>query len=106
MQPEDSKEYSWKWITVDSLLSKRPCEICTVILTCDGTECYAILYNGENAQGEIAAIVRALGNQSCAFSVHHHIYCRRGLYIDVETDAHVTGLFVQWREVPQGVGYP
>ena len=104
MELIDSKRYSWKWVTVNSILCRTPCEVCAVILTSDGTESVATLYNGVDGSGEVIAIVRALGNRSCPFNIHHHIYCSKGLYVDVKTDAHVTGMFVQWLEQPQGVG--
>jgi len=106
MPPEDAKEYSWKWITGSELLSKRPCELCHVLLTCDGTESYITVYDGENVNGRVVMIVRALGNRSTTIELHHHAYCRRGLYIHFpgNTD-HVTGVFLQWLERPQGIGY-
>lgn len=105
MLPDDAKEYSWKWVTGDELLSKRACEICVVALTCDGDNCYATIYDGENTNGDIVAVLRALGNGTCQVAIHHHIYCRRGLYIALEGD-HCTGMLVQWLERPQGIGYP
>lgn len=104
MNPEDSKEYSWKWVTASELLSTRPCEICTIIQTCKTTNCRTHIYDGENTTGRMVMRLEALANRSVAANIHHHIYCRRGLYVELSGDTH--GVFIQWLERPQGVGYP
>lgn len=98
----ESKVYSWKWITASELLSLRACDLCHLILTGDGTECYVTIYDGENTSGQVVMVLRALGKASVTIVLHHHIYCRRGLYIHFpgNTD-HVTGVFAQWLELPQ-----
>lgn len=97
----DSEKYSWAWVTADRQLSTGPCELCAVVLTADGANCETILYDGIGTNGDIIAKVKALQNRSCAFNIHHHIYCRKGLYIDV--DANTKGIFVQWIERQNGV---
>lgn len=104
MEQRESIEYSWKWITASELLSKRACELCHILLTSDGTESYITIYDGENTKGDVVMIVRALGNRSTTIQLHHHVYCRRGLYIHFpgNTD-HVTGVFIQWLEKPLSI---
>jgi len=101
----ESKEYSWKWITADELLCKTPCEICHVLLTCKGANCRVEIYDGEDTSGKYIARVEALANRSVSIDIHHHIYCERGLYLDLYEDT-VNGVLVQWLEVPQGIGHP
>lgn len=105
MPPEDAKEYTWKWITGNELLSHRPCEICNAILTCNDENCYATIYDGENILGRVVATIKALQNRSVSMAIHHHVFCRRGLFVDLDTSTHCLGMFVQWLERPQGVGY-
>lgn len=101
----ESKDYSWKCVTADELLSKMPCEFVYAKLTPAETdaswEAYATLYDGENILGKkiVKLHTGGLYNQHCAPPVP--IYCRRGLYITVSA---VDGVLVQWRELGQGEG--
>lgn len=104
MQPDDAKEYSWKWVTADELLSRRPCEICSLVLSCEEGACSAVVYNGENTEGEVVMSIKSLEKRAQHVFLHHHVYCRRGLYVALDDGCR--GLFVQWLERPQGVGYP
>jgi len=105
VNPEDSKEYSWKWVTADELLCKTPCEICTILVSCEDGNCEVKAYDGEDATGRLVAHVKCSQYRSFIFNSHHHVYCRRGLYIDVDVVAHTEGVFVQWLERPEGIEY-
>lgn len=98
--PEEEKaiDYSWRWITASQMLSSTACELCTLIATPDGNNAVVSIYDGENASGTLMAELRILANRSVPFTIHHHAYCRRGLYIVL--DAHVDGVFVQWKPLP------
>lgn len=98
MEELESKEYSWKYVTGDELLSHGACELCHVLLTCKGANCRVEIYDGENINGKHIARVEALANRSVSIDIHHHIYCRRGLYLDLYGDT-VHGVFVQWLEL-------
>jgi len=104
MQPDDAKEYSWKWVTASELLCKTPCELCAVIQTCKTTPCRTHIFNGEDNTGEMVVRLECLANRSVPAILHHHIYCRRGLYVELSDDTY--GIFIQWLERPQGIGYP
>lgn len=93
----DSKEYSWAWVTADRLLSHGPCELVYALLDPGATADYATLYDGEDTNGDIVAIVRAATMTSKAFAPKEPVYCRKGLYIDVATAT--TKVFVQWQEL-------
>ena len=97
-------EYSWKWVTADELLSLRPCELCQVILTCANGNCNMKVYDGENETGTYVVRLKALINRSVNMGIHDHVYLRRGLFVTL--DGNCLGAFVQWLEVPQGIGYP
>lgn len=97
MQVDEAKEYSWKWITGDELLSHGRCELCLIVLTSSDGNGDVTLYDGENTNGRQICKFEGLANRSVPFGFHHHIYCRRGLYIDVGSN--VTGLLVQWKEL-------
>ncbi len=97
----DSKEYSWKCVTADELLSHGRCDFLYAKLTPaetdNGTwEAYATLYDGENTLGKkiIKLHTGDRYNQEC--TPHMPIYCRRGLYITVSA---VDGVLVVWREL-------
>lgn len=100
----ESKEYSWKWVTADELLSRVECELVWCILTSSGNNASITLHNGESATGETIATLEALANRSEPFMPPIPIYCTRGLYVNI--DANTTGVLVIWREIPQGIGYP
>lgn len=99
----DSKELSWKWVTAKTeLLSKMACEICMIALTCDTANGNVTIYDGENTNGEIVAVVKGLQNRTVDITVDHHIYCRRGLYVVLSPA--VFGVFMQWRMRPSKEG--
>lgn len=94
----DSREYSWAWVTSDQLLSHGPCDLISAYLVVSAASTDTHLYDGENTRGSKIATL-----ESAAVTGHHFkppvpIYCRRGLYLDVGTN--VTGVLVQWRELP------
>lgn len=97
----ESKQYSWKWVTADELLSHGACEFLFCRLTADTEAGSAILYDGENAAGtQILKIATGgLYNAECRPPVP--IYCRRGLYVGSLTTAEI---LVQWRELGHGKG--
>jgi len=100
----DAKVYSWKWVTASELLSRRPCELCSIVLSCEGGACNAIIYNGQNSNGRVLMNIKSLEKRAQQIPLHDHVYCADGLYVYLDDD--VRGLFVQWIEVPQGIGYP
>jgi len=96
----ESKEYSWKWVTADELLSHGACEFLYARLTPPTDAASAILYDGENDLGtQILKIATGgLYNSECKPS--KPIYCRKGLYVGSLTA--LAGLLVQWRELGHG----
>ena len=93
---EKSIEYSWKWVTADELLEKLSCELLYAELVPDAQgSSTAVIYNGENTNGQIVISFRGNGGYHTAFKPSKPVYCRRGLYVDVV--ANVRGILVQWR---------
>lgn len=93
----ESKEYSWKWVTADELLSHGPCELVYACLAPSAATTDSALYDGESTGGERIITLKAATVRVMPFSPKVPVYCRRGLYVDVGTS--VTGIFVQWREL-------
>lgn len=98
----DSKEYSWKWVTADELLSKTAVDLCQIILTCANGNCNMKVYNSENDIGDYVMRLKALQNRSVNAGILCHIYCRRGLFVTL--DGNCLGAFVQWRPRPSKEG--
>jgi hypothetical protein len=94
----DSKEYSWKWVTTDELLSHGPCELLFAMLSCGAAASYVTLYDGENTLGTPIVTIKTNAAISQQLHLTAPIYCRKGLYVDVY-DTNVTGVLVQWREL-------
>lgn len=102
MEVIDTKELDWKWVTANEVVSKMACEICMIALTCDGANANVTIYDGEDASGEIIAVVKGLQNRTVDININHHIYCRRGIYL-VMSPA-VLGVFIQWKMRPSKEG--
>lgn len=98
----DSKEYSWKWVTGNELLSKGACDLCQIILTCHGGACNMKVINGEDESGEYVMRLKSLQNRSINAGIHNHPYLRRGLYVTL--DGNCLGAFVQWLPRPSKEG--
>jgi len=94
----ESKEYSWKWVTADELLSHGPCEFLGShhVPSTAGTSTIDI-YNGENTNGEVIVKCRTAESRATPFHPPKPIYCRRGLYLDIK--ANCLGVFMMWREL-------
>lgn len=93
----ESKEYSWKYVTADELLSKGPCELIYAKLTPATDVGSAIFYDGENATGKKILELATSQLYNCEVAPCVPIYCRRGLYIGTVTT--VDGILVMWREL-------
>lgn len=93
----ESKEYSWRWLEEDELLSHGACELCTIVITAKADKGEVRVYDGENTNGDLIAFLECLANRSQEFKPYKPIYCRRGLYVDLIEK--VYGVFVQWREL-------
>ena len=94
----DSKEYSWKWVTADEVLSKVACDFIGShhVPSTAGTSTIDI-YDGENTNGRVIIKCRTAESRATAFHPPAPVYCRRGLYIDIK--ASCLGVFVMWREL-------
>ena len=91
----DAKEYAWKWVTADELLSKVACDLHQVIFSGSTKGSHITIYNGENTNGELIGVFEAQASPSLPIKFDPPIYCRRGLYIDVYS--YFQGCLVSWR---------
>lgn len=100
----ESKDYSWKWVTADELLSHGACELVYAQAVSDGGEIKdTILYDGEDTTGKLLINLQQGLKGNVTFAPKEPVYCRRGLYVNIGSSAE--GVFIQWRELPQGIGY-
>lgn len=97
MENVESKEYSWKFVTADELLTRSPCELIFAYLVVSAASTDTHLYDGENTAGKKLVTLECAAVTGHPFRPSIPIYCRRGLYVDVGTN--VTGVFVQWRDL-------
>ena len=93
----ESKEYSWKWVTTDELLSNGRCEFLYAKLVSETDIGEATLYDGENTLGKTLVRLHSGGNWNCECSPPVPVYCRRGLYIGKTVT--LDGVLVIWREL-------
>lgn len=96
----NSEEYSWAWVTADRVLSTGPCELVSAHLVVSAASTDTHLYDGKDTRGDKIVTLEAAAATGHPFKPRVPVYCRRGLYVDVGTN--VTGVFVQWRELPRG----
>ena len=94
MEPE-SLEYDWAWVTADTCLCRRACELVYAYLVPSGATTDTVLYDGENATGDQIVTLKAAAVTGHPFKPGKPVYCCRGLFVDIGTS--VTGVFVQWR---------
>lgn len=95
-EERDSKEYSWKWVTADEILSKVACDFIYShhVPSTAGTSTINI-HDGENTNGELIAKCRTAESRATVIFPPVPIYCRKGLYIDIK--ANCLGVLVIWR---------
>lgn len=92
----ESKEYSWKYVTADELLTPNPCELIYAKLTPTTDVGSAILYNGESVTGREIVKLAAGGLYNCECAPPVPVYCGRGLYVG--STSTIDGILVIWRE--------
>lgn len=94
----ESKEYSWKWVTADELLSHGPCELLYAkFIPSSAATATATIHNGSSTSGQTVVAWRTAQSKQADFTPLEPVYCRQGLYVD--GIANVKGVFVQWREL-------
>lgn len=94
----ESKDYSWKWVTADELLSHGPCEVFYgKFIPSSSATATATIYDGENTSGKVVVAFRTAQSRQADFAPPVPVYCRQGLYVD--GIANVKGVFVLWREL-------
>jgi hypothetical protein len=91
----DSRTVSRQWVTVDTVLCEKECELLFAYLVPSAAGADATLYNGDNATGELIATLESAAKTGHKFRPPVPVYCARGLFIDIGSN--VTGVFVMWR---------
>lgn len=93
----ESKELSWAYCTVDTLLNRGPCELHSAYLVVSAASTDSAIYDGTDTSGRKITDLRAAAVTGHHFKPKEPIYCQSGLYVDVGTN--VSGILVQWRKL-------
>jgi hypothetical protein len=96
---EESKKYNWAWVTVDTCLTQRPCELVYANLVVSAGSTDSALYDGADTNGDKIVALKSAAVTNMAFQPPVPIYCKKGLFVDVGTS--VTGILVQWRNLEE-----
>lgn len=91
---------AWEFIEKSQVVSRVPCELVGMFVTCGGQACTVNVYDGPNAQSPQVADLDAQASRTMPFLPVEPILCRRGLYLVL--DGNVTSVTVQWRPLPAG----
>ncbi len=91
----DAKEYAWRFVTEDSVLSTKECDLHYASLEPSAAAADVTLYDGIDTTGVKVVALQASTKTNLEFRPRKSIYCRRGLYVDVGSN--VTGVLVQFR---------
>lgn len=97
MDPVPSKEYSWRYVTVDSVLTTLPCELAYAYIVPSGATTDSAIYHGRDAKGEKVIDFKDAAVTGHPFDPPVPVYCPNGLFVDVGSN--VSGIFVQWRNL-------
>lgn len=92
-----SKEYSWQYITADTVLCQDPCELVALVSFPSDAGNEIDIYNGESTSAELVCKITSEVKRTVHITPPIHVYCSSGLYIVLKTN--ITGAFVQWRRV-------
>ena len=96
----ESKDYSWKWVTADEILTKGPCEILyAIFIPSSSATSTATIFTGEDTAGTTVVAFRTAQSRQSEFNPPQPAYCERGLFVD--DIANVKGVFVMWRNLPR-----
>lgn len=91
---------AWTYLEAAGVVSRVPCELVGIFVTCGAAACDVNVFNGPNAQSPKVCDLDAQANRTMPFLPPEHILCSRGLY--VEFDAKTKSVTVQWRPLPAG----
>lgn len=91
----ESKEVSWIWLTVDTMLAPGECELIYAYVVPSAADADVTFYSGENTTGQQVVQIKEAAISGHAFWPAVPVYCRKGLYVDVGSN--VTGVLVVWR---------
>ena len=96
-----TKDYtSRKWVTANELLTTQPCELVYAQAVSNGGEIKdTIIYDGEDAEGEIIINLQRGTIGNVTLSPKEPILCYSGLYIVIGSNTE--GVFIEWRNLPR-----
>lgn len=91
---------AWTYFEKTQVVSRVPCELVGVFVTCNRNACTVAVYDGPNAQSPKIGDLDAQAARTMPFLPPEHVLCRRGLYFVLSGD--VKSITVQWRPLPAG----
>ena len=92
---QDSRTISRQWVTVDTLLCARECELLFAYMVPSAATADVTLYNGDNNTGELIATLKSAVVTGHKFKPPVPVYFPKGLFVDIGSN--VTGVFIMWR---------
>jgi hypothetical protein len=96
----EAKQISWRWCTIDQILSPGPCWLIWAYLVVSAASADTHLYNGLNPTADKVVTLESADVTGHEFTPPQPLYCSKGLYIDV--GAAVTGVLVAWESEEVG----
>lgn len=88
------------YLEASQVVSRVPCELVGIFLTCEGEVCRIQVFDGTNARQPRILDLQAGASTTIPFHPTEPIFCRRGLYLGL--DDNVKSVTVQWRPLPAG----
>jgi len=79
-------EIDWRHITIDSIISESPCFLFDVAILGTAAACTVTVYDGVDTGGRFVVQLGSVTGQSFLYSPKEPLYCRQGLFIDVDTN--------------------
>lgn len=78
-------KFGWFYVTGDTIISKSPSHIGTIIVTPDGAQATAdiTVYDGESADDPQAITIRTGTGQTKVIHFQPYLETQRGVYVDV-----------------------
>jgi len=93
----DSKEYSWNWITADTILTQSECELVYVSFVVGAANNTLKLYNGVNSSSDPIMEIHSASRTNVEVRPAKPIFCSKGLFADFSSN--VVGAFIQWKNL-------
>jgi hypothetical protein len=89
-----NKNVASELVTLDRVLSNKPCWLHYAYLIPSGAVTDTSLYDGHNTSGQLIVTLKSAVVTNHEFRPAQPVYCKEGLFVDIGSNT--TGVFVQW----------